>query len=146
MQETPSKRIYHFYLLHNLTIFLLPGHLSSKSDIYSFGVVLLELLTGKRALEEERGAIDETLVDWAKPYLNEKRKIFRIMDTRLGGQYSKKQAQSIAYWAIKCLHSDPRNRPNMSDILPELELLKNAKEIITPRPNRMNRDVGRHDR
>ncbi|XP_078160432.1 putative serine/threonine-protein kinase PBL3 [Carex rostrata] len=126
--------------------YIATGHLSSKSDIYSFGVVLLELLTGKRALEEERGAADETLVDWAKPYLNEKRKIFRIMDTRLGGQYSKKQAQSIAYWAIKCLHSDPRNRPNMSDVLPELEMLKNAKEIITPRPNRMNRDVGRHDR
>ncbi|KAF3322619.1 protein kinase 2B [Carex littledalei] len=126
--------------------YIATGHLSSKSDIYSFGVVLLELLTGKRALDEERGAADETLVDWAKPYLNEKRKIFRIMDTRLGGQYSKKQAQSIASWAIECLHSDPRNRPNMSDVLPELELLKNAKEIITPRPNRMNRDVARHDR
>lgn len=123
------------------------GHLSAKSDIYSYGVVLLELLTGKRALDEERGSVDETLVDWAKPYLNDRRKIFRIMDTRLGGQYSKKQALAIASLAIKCLHSDPRNRLNMTDVLPELELLKHAKEI-TPRPNRMNRgsDFVIHDR
>jgi serine/threonine protein kinase len=122
----------------------LPGHLSAKSDIYSLGVVLLELLTGKRALDEERGSPDETLVDWAKPYLHERRKIFRIMDTRLGGQYSKKQAQDIASLAIKCLHTDPRHRPNMSDILSELELVKHAKEIT--RPNRVNRDIVKHNR
>ncbi|KAJ4753732.1 Protein kinase superfamily protein [Rhynchospora pubera] len=126
--------------------YIATGHLSAKSDIYSFGVVLLELLTGKRALDENRGSVDETLVDWAKPYLNEKRKIFRIMDTRLGGQYSKKQAQGMASLAIKCLHTDPRNRPNMSEIFPEMELLRHAREITTTPPDRVNRAVVTYDR
>ncbi|KAJ3683002.1 hypothetical protein LUZ60_013229 [Juncus effusus] len=118
--------------------YIATGHLSVKSDIYSFGVVLLELLSGKRALDEERGSRDETLVDWAKPYLNEKRKIFRIMDTRLEGQYSKKEAQMIASLAMQCLHSDPKNRPNMSDVLPELESLKQSKDV-TLRQSKVNR-------
>ncbi|RWW88914.1 hypothetical protein BHE74_00002191 [Ensete ventricosum] len=76
--------------------YIATGHLSLKSDIYSLGVVLLELLSGKRALDEDSGSTEKTLVDWAKPFLNDKRKMLRIMDTRLEGQYSKKEAQTIA--------------------------------------------------
>ncbi|WOL12576.1 hypothetical protein Cni_G21343 [Canna indica] len=101
------------------------GHLSSKSDIYSLGVVFLELLSGKRALEDRRS--DKTLVDWAKPFLKDKRKILRIMDIRLEGQYSKKEAQTIASLALQCLHSDPKNRPKITDILPTLEQLQACK-------------------
>jgi serine/threonine protein kinase len=81
------------------------GHLSAKSDVYSFGVVLLELLTGRRALpEQSTGAATTTLVDWARPHLGgERRKVIRIMDTRLGGQYPKKQASEVAALALRCL-------------------------------------------
>ncbi|XP_020583052.1 probable serine/threonine-protein kinase PBL3 [Phalaenopsis equestris] len=100
------------------------GHLSVKSDVYSFGVVLLELLSGRRALDDERGSAEDTLVEWAKPFLDDKRRMLRIMDTRLEGRYSKKGAQTIAALALQCLDDDPRNRPNMNEVLPALEELR----------------------
>jgi serine/threonine protein kinase len=101
--------------------YIATGHLSTKSDVYSFGVVLLELMTGRRAVDDARGG---TLVDWAYPQLGDRRKVIRIMDTRLGGQYPKKQAQEVAALALRCLQNDPKNRPAMADaVLPELEQL-----------------------
>ncbi|XP_019199284.1 PREDICTED: protein kinase 2B, chloroplastic-like [Ipomoea nil] len=105
------------------------GHLTPKSDVYSFGVVLLELLSGKRALGDESvGGAEETLVDWARPSLNDSRRVVRIMDTRLGGQYSKKGAQAAAALAYKCLHIDPKARPPMADVLAALEHLPGPKD------------------
>ncbi|CAL9099311.1 unnamed protein product [Musa textilis] len=113
--------------------YIATGHLSVKSDIYSLGVVLLELLSGRRAVDEDRGSTEEALVDWAKPFLNDKRKMLRIMDTRLEGRYSKKEAQTIAALALQCLRVDPKNRPNMTDILPVLEQLRAPKDMTAPR-------------
>lgn len=101
------------------------GRLTSKCDVYSYGVVLLELLSGKRALGDENvGGADETLVDWAKPFLNDNRKMLRIMDSRLGGQYPKKHAQFLAVLALRCLNTDPKNRPTMSEVVATLEQLQ----------------------
>ncbi|XP_020203512.1 probable serine/threonine-protein kinase PBL2 [Cajanus cajan] len=100
------------------------GHLTPRSDVYSFGVVLLELLTGRRVVEDERpGFSEETLVDWARPFLSDSRRILRIMDTRLGGQYSKKGAQASAALALQCLNTDPKYRPTMVNVLATLESL-----------------------
>lgn len=97
-----------------------------KSDVYSFGVVLLELLSGRRAMEE-RGGEEETIVDWAKPFLGESRRVLRIMDTRLEGQYSRKGAQAVAELALQCLHTDPKNRPLMKDVLATMESLQGSR-------------------
>ncbi|KAH6814292.1 Protein kinase superfamily protein [Perilla frutescens var. frutescens] len=98
------------------------GHLTPKSDVYSFGVVLLELLSGKRASgDENAGGAEETLVDWTKPFLSDSRKVLRIMDSRLGGQYSKKGAQATAAIALRCLTTDPKLRPPMIEVLADLE-------------------------
>ncbi|KAJ7960458.1 Protein kinase [Quillaja saponaria] len=108
------------------------GHLTPKSDVYCFGVVLLELLSGRRAMDDERaGFSDETLVDWAKPFLTDSRRVLRIMDTRLGGQYSKKEAQAAAALALQCLDKDPKIRPPMVDVLATLEQLHTSN--TTPR-------------
>lgn len=111
--------------------YIATGHLSLKSDIYTFGVVLLELLSGRRAVEEDRGTPEQTLVDWAKPFLKDKGRMLRIMDIRLEGRYSKKEAQVIAALALQCLHLDPKSRPNMTNILPILEKLRERRESIT---------------
>ncbi|KAI3823176.1 hypothetical protein L1987_04608 [Smallanthus sonchifolius] len=103
------------------------GHLTMNNDVYSFGVVLLELLSGRRAIDDERaGGVEETLVEWVKPFLNENRGVFRIMDTQLGGRYSKKGAQAVAALALKCLHKDPKLRPTMAEVVASLEEIVNA--------------------
>ncbi|KAG9444253.1 hypothetical protein H6P81_015593 [Aristolochia fimbriata] len=101
------------------------GHLTVKSDVYSFGVVLLELMSGKRATEDER--VEETLIDWARPLLGDHRKVFRVMDTRLEGQYSKKGAQTVGTLAHQCLHTESKHRPLMKDVLNTLEQLQISK-------------------
>ncbi|KAK8502532.1 hypothetical protein V6N13_095603 [Hibiscus sabdariffa] len=119
------------------------GHLTPKSDVYSFGVVLLELLSGRRAIDDERvGFSEETLVEWAKPFLIDNRKVLRIMDTRLGGQYSKKGAQVAAALALQCLHTDPKNRPSMADVLASLERPHATKQASPRTPQHLQ---ARHD-
>ncbi|KAL8227284.1 hypothetical protein R6Q57_017116 [Mikania cordata] len=105
------------------------GHLTTNNDVYSFGVVLLELLSGRRAIADERG-VEETLVDWVKPFLNENRGVFRIMDTRLGGRYSKKGAQAVAALALRCLHKDPKYRPTMAEVVASLEEIMSSPKSL----------------
>ncbi|KAG2543127.1 probable serine/threonine-protein kinase PBL3 [Panicum virgatum] len=107
--------------------YIATGRLSAKADVYSFGVVLLELLTGRRALDKSKPGIEQNLVDWARPHLGDKRRLYRIMDTKLGGQYPKKGANAIASIALQCICGDAKMRPRMSQVLEELEQLQDAK-------------------
>ncbi|GMI87366.1 kinase 2, PBS1-Like 3, protein kinase 2B [Hibiscus trionum] len=103
------------------------GRLTAKSDVYSFGVVLLELLSGRRAVDRTKVRVEQNLVDWAKPFLGDKRKLFRIMDTRLAGQYPQKSAYTAATLALQCLSGEAKLRPKMSEVLAALEQLEAAK-------------------
>lgn len=101
--------------------YLSTGHLTTKSDVYSFGVVLLEILSGKKAIDKNRPKGEHNLVDWAKPYLNKKSKVFRIFDPRLEGQYSPKRGLQAANIAHQCLSVDSRLRPSMDEVVTALE-------------------------
>ncbi|XP_058193399.1 probable serine/threonine-protein kinase PBL3 [Rhododendron vialii] len=103
------------------------GRLTSKSDVYSFGVVLLELLTGRSAVDKSKLGVEQNLVDWAKPYLGDKRKVFRIMDTKLAGQYPQKAAYTASTLALQCLCAEPRLRPRIIDVLETLEQVQAPK-------------------
>uniref|UniRef100_A0A453GWU1 Protein kinase domain-containing protein n=1 Tax=Aegilops tauschii subsp. strangulata TaxID=200361 RepID=A0A453GWU1_AEGTS len=103
------------------------GHLTAKSDVYSFGVVLLEMLSGRRALDKNRPSGEHNLVEWARPYLTSKRRVFHILDARLGGQYSLAGAQKTAALAMRCLSGDARARPGMAEVVTALEQLQDAK-------------------
>jgi len=94
--------------------------------VYSFGVVLLELLSGRRALDKNRPSSEHNLVDWARPYLSSKRRLFRILDARLGGHYSPSGAHRVAALALQCLSGDSRNRPTMDQVVASLQQLTDA--------------------
>ncbi|GER49539.1 protein kinase superfamily protein [Striga asiatica] len=110
------------------------GRLSSKSDVYSFGVVLLELLSGRRAVDKTKVGIEQNLVDWAKPYMGDKRKLFRIMDIKLEGQYPQKAAFTAATVALQCLSHESKMRPRMAEVLATLEELQQAPRNSSARP------------
>lgn len=106
------------------------GHLTAKSDVYSFGVVLLEILTGRRAVDKNKPYGEQNLVEWARPYLTDKRKVFRIVDPRLEGQYSMKGAYRAATLALSCLNQEAKLRPTMKEVVQLLEPLLNFREVI----------------
>lgn len=99
------------------------------SDVYSFGVVLLELLTGRRSVDKNRPPREQNLVEWARPMLNDSRKVSRIMDPRLEGQYSEMGTKKAAALAYQCLSHRPRSRPSMSTVVKILEPLQDFDDI-----------------
>ncbi|CAH8337994.1 unnamed protein product [Eruca vesicaria subsp. sativa] len=101
--------------------YLATGHLTTKSDVYSFGVVLLELLSGRRAVDRNRPSVERNLVEWAKPYLANKRKVFRVIDNRLQDQYSMEEACKVATLSLRCLTTEIKLRPNMREVVSQLE-------------------------
>ena len=92
--------------------------------MYGFGVVLLELLTGRRAIDEFRPIEEVELVKWARPYLEEKKKMMNIIDQNLENQYPMKGAWQAALLVGKCLQFDRKNRPSMEEVLEALENIK----------------------
>ncbi|KAK6152459.1 hypothetical protein DH2020_015094 [Rehmannia glutinosa] len=107
--------------------YLSTGHLTAKSDVYSFGVVLSRDSIREKAIDKNRPTGEHNLVEWAKPYLTNKRRVFRVLDARLEGQYSLVQAVKAANLALQCLCMDARSRPNMDDVVKALEQLQDSK-------------------
>ncbi|MFS7961380.1 putative protein kinase RLK-Pelle-RLCK-VIIa-2 family [Helianthus anomalus] len=103
------------------------GHLTARSDIYSFGVVLLEILTGRRCIDKNRPTGEQILVEFVKPYLTSKRRILYIMDPRLAGQYSPNVAMRAAMLATKCLLKEPKHRPTADEVVKALEQLQDLQ-------------------
>ncbi|CAA2955684.1 probable receptor kinase At5g47070 [Olea europaea subsp. europaea] len=99
------------------------GHLTIKSDIWGFGVVLYEILTGRRTLERNLPVMEQKLLDWVKHFPADSKRFYMIMDPRLQNQYSQTAARRIAKLADSCLNKNPKDRPAMSEVV---EILKQA--------------------
>nr|XP_043629047.1 serine/threonine-protein kinase PBL35-like [Erigeron canadensis] len=107
--------------------YLRTGYLSEKSDIYNFGVVLLETLTGLRVTDRKRPIGEQNLVDWARPILGKREELKKIMDPRLEQNYPIEGAFDWASLALRCAASYPKDRPSSEEVLKSLEqILSNS--------------------
>ncbi|EEF40986.1 putative receptor-like protein kinase At1g72540 [Ricinus communis] len=109
--------------------YIMTGHLTAMSDVFSFGVVLLELLTGRRSVDKNRPSREQNLVKWARPLLKDHHKLDLIMDPRLEGQYSTEGARKAAALAYQCLSHHCKSRPSMTSVVKTLESLLELNDI-----------------
>ncbi|XP_010477459.1 PREDICTED: probable receptor-like protein kinase At5g15080 [Camelina sativa] len=93
------------------------GRLTSKSDVWGYGVFLYELITGRRPVDRNKPKGEQKLLEWVRPYLSDTRKFKLILDPRLEGKYPIKSVQKLAVVANRCLVRNPKTRPKMSEVL-----------------------------
>ncbi|KAG0474431.1 hypothetical protein HPP92_014117 [Vanilla planifolia] len=96
------------------------GKVSRKIDVYAFGVVLLELLSGRKPIDDESSKGQESLVMWATPLLD-KWKIMDLLDPKLEGKCDDEQMKRMMLAASLCIRRATHRRPQMSQILSLLQ-------------------------
>ncbi|XP_021763442.1 probable serine/threonine-protein kinase PBL7 [Chenopodium quinoa] len=94
------------------------GFLSVKADVYNFGIVLLELLTGRRAVDIIRETKDQELSYWAnRMVLKKSKKILELADPLLQGNFPSRSFYQTFAVAAMCLVENLTARPMMSDVV-----------------------------
>ncbi|GKC22778.1 probable receptor-like serine/threonine-protein kinase, partial [Tanacetum coccineum] len=91
------------------------GKVNDKIDVYAFGVVLFELLSGRKPISNEYPKGEESLVMRAKPILNSG-KFSQLLDQSLGNNYDADQMERMTLAFTLCIRRAPRARPHMSSV------------------------------
>ncbi|KAA8529534.1 hypothetical protein F0562_033667 [Nyssa sinensis] len=100
------------------------GKLTLQSDVYAFGVVLLELLTGRRAVDLNQGPNDQNLVLQVRHILNNKKKLRKVIDTEMNrNSYTMESIVMFANLASRCVRTESGERPSMAECVKELQLI-----------------------
>lgn len=104
--------------------FFMHGIVDEKTDVYAYGVLLLELITGRLALDN----MQKSLVMWAKPLL-EKNNYKELVDPCLGDSWDAEQMKLMAVTASMCIHPSSIQRPQMREVVEILMGEKDCSEL-----------------
>lgn len=108
--------------------YAMTGHLLVKSDVYSYGVVLLELLSGRKPVDMSRSPGQENLVTWARTLLTSKEGLQQLVDPTLTGTYEFDDMAKVAAIASMCIHLEVAHRPFMGEVVQALKLIYNDSD------------------
>ncbi|XP_076898769.1 putative receptor-like protein kinase At1g80640 [Bidens hawaiensis] len=100
--------------------YLLDGKLTDKSDVYAFGVILLELLIGRKPVEKMSPSQCQSIVTWAMPQLTDRSKLPNIVDPVIRDTMDLKHLYQVAAVAVLCVQPEPSYRPLITDVLHSL--------------------------
>ncbi|XP_020082036.1 probable serine/threonine-protein kinase PBL21 [Ananas comosus] len=115
--------------------YVLSGKLTLKSDIYSFGVLLLELITGRRIYDASKVGAEQNLLTWSRPFLNDRRRFSQLADPTLQGRYPPRAFHQLVVITSMCLQEQPHVRPIIGDVVVALNHVQSQPYILEPTSN-----------
>ncbi|XP_058077362.1 serine/threonine-protein kinase-like protein At3g51990 [Magnolia sinica] len=124
--------------------YVTPDNLSTKTDVFSFGILLLEIISGRKAMDV--GHSPPSIVDWAIPLVR-KGKLLALYDPRIAPPKDHLARKQLALLAAKCVRSGRERRPSMKEVVECLKVLSktvpgNLWDNIAVNPCRMVDEVG----
>lgn len=122
--------MFKFYCRYVAPEYAMTGHLLVKSDVYSYGVVLLELLSGRKPIDLSQPPGEENLVNWARPLLSSKEGLQKLVDPALEGRVSFESFARVAAIASMCVQPDVSHRLFMGEVVQALKLVCNCAHGI----------------
>lgn len=101
------------------------GKANESCDVYSFGILLIEIASGRKPIEKVSASIKRSITDWALPLVC-KGKYDEVADPKLNGKYVEEELKRVVLVALICAQSRPEKRPTMLEVV---ELLKGDSKV-----------------
>ncbi|KAG6400445.1 hypothetical protein SASPL_137276 [Salvia splendens] len=111
------------------------GMLNEKSDIYSFGILIMEVITGRTPVDYNRPQGEVNLVEWLKLMVGN-RKSEEVVDPKLAEMPASKALKRLILIALKCVDPDAQKRPKMGHVIHMLE----SEDLLSNEEKRIARD------